>query len=87
MFIRLFVRCSLPFMELSLEDARYEPLPRWGHISVAIGNKIYMWGGRIEDFSDDSKKQVSIGRNAYTLSFQQKVYSNLAWNGRQKTTL
>ena len=38
---------------------RYEPLPRWGHASVAIGNKVYMWGGRTEDFSDDRKKKVA----------------------------
>lgn len=36
----------------------YEPAPRWGHTSVTIGDKVYMWGGRTEDFSENSKKQV-----------------------------
>ena len=40
--------------------AQYEPLPRWGHISVTIGNKAYMWGGRTEDFSDAQKKKVCV---------------------------
>ncbi len=38
---------------------KYEPLPRWGHVSVAIGDKMYLWGGRIENFSEDSQKKVS----------------------------
>ena len=37
---------------------RYEPQPRWGHISVTVGSKVYMWGGRTEDFSEDQKKKV-----------------------------
>jgi hypothetical protein len=41
------------------EQTRYEPLPRWGHVSVVIGNKLYLWGGRIEDFSEESKTEVS----------------------------
>ena len=40
------------------KEERYEPLPRWGHTSVIIGDKVYMWGGRIEDFSESSKKEV-----------------------------
>ena len=46
-------------MDVDLEQTRYEPLPRWGHVSVVIGNKLYLWGGRIEDFSEESKKEVS----------------------------
>ena len=41
------------------EPERYEPQPRWGHVSVTIGDKLYMWGGRIENFSGSSKKEVS----------------------------
>jgi len=41
-------------------EERYEPLARWGHISVAIGDKVYLWGGRIQDFSDQSRSIVSI---------------------------
>lgn len=47
-------------MDVNLQQTRYEPLPRWGHVSVVIGNKLYLWGGRIEDFSEESKKEVSL---------------------------
>ena len=36
----------------------YEPLARWGHTSVAIGDKVYVWGGRTDDFSEAAKKVV-----------------------------
>ena len=39
-------------------EDKYEPLPRWGHTSVTIGDKVYMWGGRTEDFSEDGRAQV-----------------------------
>ena len=45
-------------MDVGLEQVHYEPLPRWGHVSVVISNKLYLWGGRIEDFSDEGKKEV-----------------------------
>ena len=47
-------------MDEGLEHTRCEPLPRWGHVSVVIGSKLYLWGGRIEDFSEESKKEVSV---------------------------
>lgn len=47
-------------MDLSPSDVKYEPLPRWGHASVAIGDKVYMWGGCIDDLTEESKKQVGI---------------------------
>lgn len=50
-------------MDIGLEQSRYEPLPRWGHVSAVIGNKLYLWGGRIEDFSEESKKEVSFRLN------------------------
>lgn len=37
----------------------YEPQPRWGHTSVTIGDRVFMWGGRIDDFSESAKKDVS----------------------------
>lgn len=39
---------------------KYEPLPRWGHASIIAGDKLYMWGGRTEDFSDHTKEKVRI---------------------------
>ena len=47
-------------MDEGPEHARYEPLPRWGHVSIVIDNKHYLWGGRIEDFSEESKKEVCV---------------------------
>ncbi len=38
----------------------YEPQPRWGHTSVTIGDRVFMWGGRIDDFSVSAKKEVSV---------------------------
>ena len=46
-------------MPMESGQEKYEPLPRWGHVSVAIGDKMYLWGGRIENFSEDSQKKVS----------------------------
>ena len=43
------------------EAQGYEPLPRWGHTSVTIGDKVYMWGGRTEDFSESSRMEVHVG--------------------------
>ena len=45
-------------MDRPSKENKYEPLPRWGHASVAIGDKVFMWGGRTEDFSDTSKQEV-----------------------------
>ena len=36
----------------------YEPSPRSGHYTVPIGGKLYTWGGRTQDLSDHSKKQL-----------------------------
>lgn len=44
----------------SLRDPKldYEPSPRYGHYSAAIGGKLYAWGGRTQDFSDIGKAQL-----------------------------
>ncbi len=39
-------------------ETKYEPLSRWGHTTATIGDRIYMWGGRIDDFSEESKREV-----------------------------
>ena len=36
----------------------YEPLSRWGHVSVSLQGKVYMWGGRTEDFSESQQRKV-----------------------------
>ena len=36
-----------------------EPSPRWGHFSAAVGDELYVWGGRTEDFSKEKKVLAS----------------------------
>ena len=37
----------------------YEPLPRFGHISVRVGSKVVVQGGVTKDFSEKSKQHLS----------------------------
>jgi len=38
----------------------YEPSSRWGHYAASVGEKWFLWGGRVPDFSaSGKKKQVS----------------------------
>ena len=39
--------------------AKYEPLPRFRHISGRVGSKLVVQGGRTKDFSEKSKQQLS----------------------------
>jgi len=41
-------------------SAPYEPQARWGHTSVTIGDRVFMWGGRIDSFTEGAKKEVSL---------------------------
>ena len=36
-----------------------EPSPRWGHFSVAVGDQLYVWGGRTKDFSNEKNALAS----------------------------
>ena len=38
---------------------KYEPLPRFGHISCRVGSKVAVQGGRTKDFSEKSKQHLS----------------------------
>ena len=64
-------------MDEGPEHSRYEPLPRWGHVSVVIGSKLYLWGGRIEDFSDESKKEVSVMSTQHLVPISQQPRSGV----------
>ena len=44
---------------LTGSSAKYEPLPRLGHISGRVGSKLVVQGGRTKDFSVKSKQQLS----------------------------
>ena len=37
-----------------------EPRPRWGHVCVSLQGKVYMWGGRTEDFSESQQRKVCV---------------------------
>lgn len=49
-------------------SGRYEPDPRWGHASVAHGPKVYVWGGRLEDFSPSSRKTYATVVNVFDVN-------------------
>ena len=38
---------------------KYEPLPRYGHISCRVGSKVVVQGGRIKDFSEKTRQHLS----------------------------
>ena len=38
---------------------KYEPLPRFGHISGCVGSKLVVQGGRTKDFSEKRKQHLS----------------------------
>ena len=40
-------------------SSKYEPLPRFGHISVGVGSKVVVQGGRSKDFSEKSRQHLS----------------------------
>ena len=44
---------------LSRFSAKYEPLPRFCHISECVGSKVLVQGGRTKDFSEKSRKHLS----------------------------
>ncbi len=47
-----------------MEASGYQPQPRWGHASITVGSKVYMWGGRTEAFSEEEKEEVSEQRGS-----------------------
>ena len=38
---------------------KYEPFPRYGHISCCVGSKVVVQGGRTNDFSEKSRQHLS----------------------------
>ena len=44
---------------LTGSSAKYEPLPRGGHISVCVGSKVLVQGGWTKDFSEKSRQHLS----------------------------
>ena len=43
----------------ALLSAKYEPLPRYRHISGSVGSKVVVQGGRTKDFSEKRRQQLT----------------------------
>ena len=44
---------------LTGSSAKYEPFPRFYHISGSVGSKVVVQGGRTKDFSEKSRQQLT----------------------------
>ena len=47
------------FSRLTRSSAKYEPLPRFDHVSQSVGSKVLVQGGRTKDFSEKSRQHLS----------------------------
>ena len=47
------------FSWLTGSSAKYEPLPRFDHVSQSVGSKVLVQGGRTKDFSEKSRQHLS----------------------------
>ena len=47
------------FSRLTVSSAKYEPLPRFLHVSQSVGSKVLVQGGRTKDFSEKSRQHLS----------------------------
>ena len=46
-------------LSLTGSSAKYEPLPRFDHISGSVGSKVVVQGGLTKDFSEKSRQQLT----------------------------
>ena len=37
----------------------YEPSPRFGHGAAPVGGRCYLWGGRVQDFSESGRRKLA----------------------------
>ena len=37
----------------------YQPSPRFGHGTAAVGGRCYLWGGRVQDFSESGRRKLA----------------------------
>ena len=51
--------CSAMASFLKGSSSKYEPLPRYFHISVGVGSKVVVQGGLTKDFSEKSRQHLS----------------------------
>ena len=45
--------------KLTGSSSKYEPLPRFYHISSRVGSKVVVQGGRTKDYSEKSRQHLS----------------------------
>ena len=50
---------STPFAIWKGSSSKYEPLPRFCHISSRVGSKVVVQGGRTKDFSEKGRQHLS----------------------------
>ena len=61
--------------KLTGSSSKYEPLPRFCHISSRVGSKVVVQGGRTNDFSEKSRQHLSSVVeifNPYSESWEQR---------------
>ena len=63
---------------MALSNDKYEPLPRYWHISCRVGSKVVVQGGQTKDFSEKSRQNLSYVVEIFD------PYSEL-WEQRQVT--
>ena len=44
---------------LSGRTKLYEPSPRFGHRAAPVGGRCYLWGGRVQDFSESGRRKLA----------------------------
>ena len=64
------------FLSLCGSAVKYEPLPRFGHVSQSVGSKVVVQGGRTHDFSEKTQQHLTSVVEAFD------PYSEL-WEQRQ----
>ena len=37
----------------------YEPFPKFGHGATLVGGRCYLWGGRVQDFSESGRRKLT----------------------------
>ena len=44
--------------QTKLPSLVYEPTPRYGHCATSIGGRCYLWGGRVQDFTESGRRKL-----------------------------
>ena len=75
---------------LTGSSAKYEPLPRFFHVSQSVGSKVLVQGGRTKDFSEKSRHHLSSVVETFDpyseLWEQRQVEGDAPWPGTYATS-